>query len=70
MAFLAAGADQVIATVGPVSREATERLTDRLYHADTTDLARALAQIQAAGDDDDLLGFAAFGHATCNPSSP
>jgi hypothetical protein len=67
MAFLAAGADQVIATVRPVSREATERLADLLYHVDTTDLARALAQIQAAGDDDDLLGFAAFGHATCKP---
>jgi tetratricopeptide (TPR) repeat protein len=80
MAFLAAGADQVIATVRPVSRAATDRLVDRLYRSDLSDLARALARIQAGGtaantpdasaDDDEHigLGFAAFGRATCNQS--
>ena len=63
MALLAAGADQVIATVRPVSRAAAERLVDQLTRADTGDLARALARIQSAGDDG--AGFAAFGRATC-----
>jgi hypothetical protein len=67
-AFLAAGADQVIATVRPVSKVTIERLADRLYHSDLTDLARALARIQNAGDgEDDWLGFAAFGREICNP---
>jgi CHAT domain len=70
MAFLAAGADQVIATVRPVSQATIERFAERLYRADLGDLARALARIQTAGggdDNDDWLGFAAFGRATCNP---
>ena len=68
MAFLAAGADQVIATVRPVSPSAAERLTDQLYRSDVTDLGRALARLQAASNgDDDLLGFAAFGRSICNP---
>ncbi len=70
MAFLAGGADQVIAAVRPVSRAMTERLTEQLVRADAPDLVRALARLQAAEDrsgeaDDQWLGFAAFGRATC-----
>jgi hypothetical protein len=71
MAFLAAGADQVIASVRPVTAVAAARLAERLYRADPIDLARALARVQAeadgTGDGNDWLGFAAFGRATCNP---
>jgi hypothetical protein len=67
LAFLAAGADQVIATIRPVPRATIERLADRLDHPDVTDLARALARLQRAADGDDWLGFAAFGRETCNP---
>jgi eukaryotic-like serine/threonine-protein kinase len=66
MAFLAAGADQVIAAVRPVPRATAERLTEQLVRADGTDLVRALAHLQAAEDENDAwLGFAAFGRATC-----
>jgi tetratricopeptide (TPR) repeat protein/predicted Ser/Thr protein kinase len=67
MAFLAAGADQVVATIRPVSRATMERLADRLDRPDITDLARALAQLQRAADGDDWLGFAAFGREICKP---
>jgi hypothetical protein len=67
MAFLAAGAEQVIATVRPVTEAEAARLADALHHSDVSDLARALARLQANDPDDDWLGFAAFGRATCNP---
>jgi len=67
MAFLAAGADQVIATLRPVSPATTQRLSGQLARSDVGDLARALARIQATADDDEL-GFAAFGRDICNPS--
>jgi len=71
MAFLAAGADQVIAAVRPVPRATAERLTEQIVRADVPDLVRALAHVQAAedrsGDDDPWFGFAAFGRATCTP---
>jgi hypothetical protein len=69
MAFLAAGADQVIATVGPVPRPALDRLIDRLYQSDAGDLVRALARIQAEarGDDEAWLRVEAFGRELCHP---
>jgi hypothetical protein len=67
MGFLAAGAEQVIATVRPVTEAAAGRLAEALHRSDVSDLARALARLQANDPDDDLLGFAAFGRATCNP---
>jgi len=63
-AFLAAGADQVIAPIRPVPGA---HIIDRLRGADATDLARGLARLQTAADGDDWLGFAAFGRAICNP---
>jgi tetratricopeptide (TPR) repeat protein/predicted Ser/Thr protein kinase len=71
MALLAAGADQVIATVRPVSAAAAAGLVEQLTRADAGggDLARALAHIQAAATGEDVhVGFAAFGRATCKPS--
>jgi tetratricopeptide (TPR) repeat protein len=72
MAFVAGGADQVIAAVVPVSRAEAERLTAQLLQSKVTDLARALARLQSAGDasgaNDAWLRFAAFGRATCTPS--
>lgn len=73
MAFVAAGADQVVAAIRPVSRVTAERLTEQLVRADVSDLVRALARLQAAEDrsgpggedDDQWLGFAVFGRATC-----
>ena len=69
MAFLAAGADQVIATLGPVPRAALDRLTERLHGADTGDLVRALARIQATAEgrgDDAWLRVEAFGREFCH----
>jgi hypothetical protein len=66
MAFLAAGADQVIAAVGPVPSAALARLARELPGTDRADLIRALARLQR--DRDDWLGFAAFGRATCHPT--
>jgi hypothetical protein len=68
MAFLAAGADQVIAAVRPVPPAVLARLARELPGADRTDLIRALARLQRAGDGDDWLGFAAFGRDTCHPT--
>ncbi len=66
MAFVAAGADQVIATVRPVSTATIARLAERLAGAPNHDLARALARIQSAPDaPEDWLAFAAFGRASC-----
>jgi tetratricopeptide (TPR) repeat protein/predicted Ser/Thr protein kinase len=71
MAFLAAGADQVIATLGPVPRADLDRLADRLYRGDHGDLVRALARIQATtddrGDDGSWLRVAVFGRELCHP---
>jgi hypothetical protein len=71
MAFLAAGADQVIATLGPVPRPVLDRLADRLYGSDSGDLVRSLARIQATpdggGDDGSWLRVAAFGRELCHP---
>jgi hypothetical protein len=70
MAFLAAGADQVIATLGPVPRPALDRLADRLHGSDSGDLVRALARIQATPegrDDAAWLRVAAFGRELCQP---
>ena len=47
MGFLAAGARQVIATLRDVDDAAAARLTRELYRTDVTDLARALARLQA-----------------------
>jgi eukaryotic-like serine/threonine-protein kinase len=71
MAFVAAGADQVIAAVVPGTRAAATRLTEQLLRADATDLARALARLLAAADPADAdaaLGLSVFGRATCRPS--
>jgi tetratricopeptide (TPR) repeat protein len=68
MALLAAGTAQVIAPIRPVSRAAIDRLVAGLDGADTSDLARALARLQRGADgDDEQLGFASFGRATCIP---
>jgi hypothetical protein len=71
MAYLAAGADQVIAAVRPVPDAVVERFTEQLQRSDLGDLARALARLQAPDSgqpsDGDWLGFAAFGRETCNP---
>jgi tetratricopeptide (TPR) repeat protein/predicted Ser/Thr protein kinase len=69
MGFLAAGAEQVLAAVTPVANAAVQRLTDELHRANpggSGDLARALAGLQADGDDD-WLGFAVHGRASCKP---
>jgi tetratricopeptide (TPR) repeat protein/predicted Ser/Thr protein kinase len=70
MAFLAAGADQVIATLGPVPGPALDRLANRLHTSDSGDLIRALARIQATPDGRDdaaWLRVAAFGRELCQP---
>jgi len=66
MAFVAAGAHQVVASVRPVSSAALERLTRQLDHAGG-DLARALARMQLASNYDvDWLGLVAFGRSICD----
>ena len=71
MAFLAAGAEQVIATVGPVPGVTLDQLADRLYGAQPGDLVHALARIQVtadgSGDDGAWLRVAAFGRELCHP---
>jgi tetratricopeptide (TPR) repeat protein len=67
MGFLAAGARQVIATLRDVDDAAAARLTRELYRSDVTDLARALARLQATADNEEWLKFAVFGRATCGP---
>jgi hypothetical protein len=68
--FLAAGSDQVVATLRPVSDAGARRLTTRFYSAGgMTDPVRALARIQAElADigDTDWPRFAVFGHDTCS----
>jgi tetratricopeptide (TPR) repeat protein len=66
MAFVAAGARQVVASVRPVSSAVLARVTQQLDRAGG-DLARALARMQLARNgDDDLLGFVAYGHSICD----
>ncbi len=71
MAFLAAGADQVIATLAPVPRAELDRLVDRLHRENPGDLVRALARIQATAaggrDAESWLRVAAFGRELCHP---
>jgi tetratricopeptide (TPR) repeat protein len=68
--FLAAGSDQVVATLRPVSDAGARRLTTRFYSAGgMTDPVRALARIQAEladTGDTDWPRFAVFGHDTCS----
>jgi tetratricopeptide (TPR) repeat protein len=68
--FLAAGSDQVVATLRPVSDAGARRLTTRFYSAGgMTDPVRALARIQAEladTGDTDWPSFAVFGHDTCS----
>ncbi len=66
MGFLAAGARQVIATLRDVDDAAAARLTRELYRSDVTDLARALARLQASADSEEWLKFAVFGRAICS----
>jgi hypothetical protein len=67
MAYVAAGSDQVIATLRPVKQATIERLSEQLHRTDPGDLILSLARIQRASDDDDVLEFAAFGRASCSP---
>ena len=70
-AFLAAGAEQVIAALLPVTEAARAQITARLRGVPSSDLAGALTALQAhdredfASHDDDRLGFAVFGRASC-----
>lgn len=68
--YLAAGSDQVVATLRPVSDAGARRLTTRFYSAGgMTDPVRALARIQAEladTGDADWPRFAVFGHDTCS----
>jgi hypothetical protein len=68
--FLAAGSNQVVATLRPVSDAGARRLTTRFYSAGgMTDPVRALARIQAEladTGDTDWPRFAVFGHDTCS----
>jgi tetratricopeptide (TPR) repeat protein len=68
--FLAAGSDQVVATLRPVSDAGARQLTTRFYSAGgMTDPVRALARIQAEladTGDTDWPRFAVFGHDTCS----
>lgn len=69
MAFLAAGADQVIATLRPIPDDGAAQITAALYRAGTGDLVTALWRLQADApyDGDDLSNFAVFGDALCEP---
>ncbi|MBK7538187.1 MAG: CHAT domain-containing protein [Myxococcales bacterium] len=69
-AYLAAGAQQVIATLRPISDEGAALISTRLYEAGAAlDPVRALAKVQAelaATDNQDWPYFAAFGRETCS----
>ncbi len=69
MAFLAAGAEQVIATVRPIPDEEAARVTEAIYRTGATDLVTALWQAQRGPDAPDLSSFAVFGDALCDPRS-
>jgi hypothetical protein len=72
MAFLAAGASQVVATLRPVSDEGAAFVTEQLYQSGTTDLVRALWRVQTAahapgeGKIEDLSQFVVFGDFSCD----
>lgn len=72
LGFLAAGADQVLATLRKVSDDDTARITTRLYSADLSDLVTALWRLQASAPEDstDLSSFVVFGDVPCQPVSP
>lgn len=69
MAFLAAGAEQVLATVRPIPDEEAARVTAALYRTGAADLVTALWRAQASsdgGEAQDLSSFAVFGEALCD----
>lgn len=69
MAFLAAGAEQVIGTLRPIVDDEAARITAALYRADPSDLVAALWRLQSnpSYDDADLLHFVVFGNVPCSP---
>lgn len=69
MAFLAAGAEQVIGTLRPIVDDEAARITAALYRADPSDLVAALWRLQSDSSYDgaDLLHFAVFGNVPCSP---
>lgn len=66
MAFLAAGAEQTIATVRPIPDEEAARISDALYRTGTDDLVTALWLAQRGPGAPDLSSFAVFGDAFCD----
>ena len=75
MAFVAAGAGQVIASLGPVSDPDAARVAAVLGRPGAGDPATALARLQAAAalpaaasPEPDWSAFAVFGRATCSPT--
>ncbi|MEZ4362792.1 MAG: CHAT domain-containing protein [Kofleriaceae bacterium] len=71
MAFLAAGAEQVIATLRPIGDRDAARLSERLYRDGEADLVSALARAQADADaPGDLAYFTVFGRPVCEPRAP
>lgn len=69
MAFLAAGASQVVATVRPIPDEEAARISAALYRTGAADLVTALWLAQRGPDAPDLSSFAVFGEALCDPRS-
>lgn len=67
MAYLVAGAEQVIASLRTVSDAGAARLVRELYVTTPTDLVERLAAAQRAllADPGELAAFAAFGHPVC-----
>jgi tetratricopeptide (TPR) repeat protein len=69
MAYLAAGAEQVVATTRPISDAGAAALAAELYGSEPQDLVRSLAAVQRRHLDDpgDLASFSAFGLPGCDP---
>lgn len=69
LGFLAAGADQVLATLRRINDDDTARITSRLYSADLSDLVTGLWRLQASAPEDssELSSFVVFGDAPCQP---
>lgn len=67
MAYLAAGAEQVIASLRPISDAGAARLAHELYATVPEDLVERLATAQRAflHDPGELAAFAAFGYPVC-----
>lgn len=67
MAYLAAGAEQVIASLRPISDAGAARLAHELYATVPEDLVERLAAAQRAllHDPGELAAFAAFGSPVC-----